>query len=65
MAIQHELSSDIAVELLTRKQNQDELRHLKEVVFKIHKALQQMRADEIHRRFSKEDAQMRTHRGTS
>ena len=55
MAIHHELSSDIAVALLTGKQNDpDKLRVLKEVVFKVHKALQQMRIDSSpHRRLRK------------
>jgi hypothetical protein len=41
MSIQNELSTDIAVALLTRKEsNPDELRDLKEVVLRIHAALE-------------------------
>jgi len=43
MAIQHELSSDIAVALLAGKEKDPEqLNYLKEVVFRIHSTLQKM-----------------------
>jgi hypothetical protein len=46
MSIQNELSTDIAVALLTRKEsNPDELRDLKEVVLRIHAALQEATAE--------------------
>ena len=43
MAIQHELSSDIAVALLTGKEkDRKQLDDLKEVVFRVHNALQRL-----------------------
>jgi hypothetical protein len=45
MAIQHELSSDIAVALLTGKEkDRKQLNDLKEVVFRVHNALQRLTA---------------------
>jgi hypothetical protein len=46
MAIDNELSSEIATALLTRKERDPrELRKLKEMVIKIHTTLQQLSAD--------------------
>lgn len=67
MAIHHELSSDIAVALLTGRQNDpDKLRVLKEVVFKVHKALQQMKIDASpNRRLRKAVGETRPERNKS
>ena len=46
MAIQHELSSDIAIALLTDKEREPhELNDLKEVVLKVHEELQKLSAE--------------------
>ena len=46
MSIQHELSSDIAVALLTgEKREPEELNALKEVVLRIHAVLQELRIE--------------------
>jgi hypothetical protein len=43
MAIEHELSSEIAAALLTGKEREpSELNHLKETVFRVHSTLQQL-----------------------
>jgi hypothetical protein len=46
MAISNELSSDIAVALLAENKSPQELRRLKDVILKVHSALQKMSADE-------------------
>lgn len=46
MAIEHELSSEIAAALLTGKEKApNELNHLKETVFRVHSTLQQLTAE--------------------
>jgi hypothetical protein len=46
MSIHNEVSSEIAVALLAgREKDPEQLNRLKEVVFKIHEALQEMRSD--------------------
>lgn len=53
MSIQHELSSDIAVALLTgEKREPKELNDLKEVVLRIHAALQELTEPQTRRSFS-------------
>ena len=46
MAISNELSSDIAAALLAENKTPQELKQLKDVVLKVHSALQKMSADE-------------------
>jgi hypothetical protein len=46
MAISNELSSDIAAALLAENKSPQELRRLKDVILKVHSALQKMSADE-------------------
>ena len=51
MAIEHELSSEIAAALLTGKERApSELNHLKETVFRVHSTLQQLTADSRKKR---------------
>jgi hypothetical protein len=42
MAISNELSSDVAVALLAKKQSPQELNKLKDIILEVHSALQQM-----------------------
>ena len=52
MAIEHELSSEIAAALLTGKERAPgELNHLKETVFRVHSTLQQLTAESRRERF--------------
>jgi len=51
MAISNELSSEIAAALLAEKKSPQELKQLKDVVLKVHSALQKMSADERANRF--------------
>ena len=51
MAISNELSSDIAAALLVENKSPQELRHLKDVILKVHSALQKMSADERANRY--------------
>jgi predicted transcriptional regulator len=51
MAISNELSSEIAAALLADKKSPQELKQLKDVVLKVHSALQKMSADERATRF--------------
>ena len=52
MAIEHELSSEIAAALLTGKEIEpSELKHLKETVFRVHSTLQQLKSESRRRRF--------------
>ena len=46
MAISNELSSDIAAALLAENKSPQELRRLKDVILKVHSALQKMSAEE-------------------
>ena len=51
MAIEHELSSEIAAALLTGKERApSELNHLKETVFRVHSTLQQLTAESRKKR---------------
>ncbi len=51
MAIDHELSSEIAVALLTGKERSPaELNHLKETVFRVHRTLQRLTAESRRKR---------------
>jgi hypothetical protein len=51
MAISNELSSEIAAALLVEKKNPQELNQLKDVILKVHTALQKMSDDARTRRF--------------
>jgi hypothetical protein len=52
MAINHELSGDIAIALLTgRKRDPKELENLKEVVVQVHATLQRLKAECRRREF--------------
>jgi hypothetical protein len=42
MAISNELSSDVVVALLAKKQSPQELKKLKEIILKVHSTLQEM-----------------------
>jgi predicted transcriptional regulator len=46
MAISNELSSEIAAAILNEKKSPQELRELKDVILRVHSALQKMSADE-------------------
>lgn len=46
MAISNELSSEIAVAILNEKKSPQELRELKDVILRVHSALQKMSAEE-------------------
>jgi len=51
MAISNELSSEIAAAILAEKKNPQELNQLKEVILRVHSALQKMSEDARARRF--------------
>jgi predicted transcriptional regulator len=51
MAISNELSSEIAAALLAENKSPQELKQLKDVVLRVHSALQKMSADERATRF--------------
>lgn len=55
MAISNELSSEIAAALLAEKKSPQELRQLKDVVLRVHSALQKMSADERAKRFKDDE----------
>ena len=55
MAISNELSSEIAAALLVEKKSPQELKQLKDVVLKVHSALQKMSADERANRLRAEE----------
>ena len=42
MAISNELSSDVAVAILAKKQSPQELKKLKDIILEVHSALQKM-----------------------
>jgi predicted transcriptional regulator len=42
MAISNELSSDVVVALLAKKQSPQELKKLKDIILQVHSALQEM-----------------------
>ena len=67
MAISNELSSDIAAAILAENRSPQELRRLKDVILKVHSALQKMSADERADRFkeSVKRAKTATERGSS
>lgn len=46
MAISNELSSEIAAAILVEKKSPQELKQLKDVILRVHSALQKMSADE-------------------
>jgi predicted transcriptional regulator len=56
MAISNELSSDVAVALLTKEKSPEELQQLKDVILEVHSALQKMseetRADRLKKKTS-------------
>ena len=58
MSVAHELSSEIAVAILARKEDTRKLKELKEVVLRVHSALQkltaQSREQDRHRRLTKQ-----------
>ena len=45
MAISNELSSDVAVAILEKRQSPQELERLKDIVLEVHSILQQMSAE--------------------
>ena len=51
MAISNELSSEIAAAILSEKKNPQELNQLKDVILRVHTALQKMSEDARARRF--------------
>lgn len=51
MAISNELSSEIAAAILAEKKTPQELNQLKEVILRVHSALQKMSEDARSRRF--------------
>jgi hypothetical protein len=53
MAISNELSSDVAVAILTEKKSPQELNQLKEIILQVHSALQKMSEDARADRFRK------------
>ena len=57
MSVAHEISSEIAVAILARKEEPQKLKELKEVVLRVHSALQkltvQYREQDRHRRLAK------------
>ena len=55
MAISNELSSEIAAALLAEKKSPQELKQLKDVVLKVHSALQKMSADQRGNRLRGEE----------
>jgi predicted transcriptional regulator len=55
MAISNELSSEIAAAILAEKKSPQELRELKDVILRVHSALQKMSAEERANRFKGED----------
>ena len=55
MAISNELSSDIAAALLAENKSPQELKQLKDVVLRVHSALQKMSADERANRLRGEE----------
>jgi predicted house-cleaning noncanonical NTP pyrophosphatase (MazG superfamily) len=60
MAISNELSSEIAAAILTEKKNPQELNQLKEVILRVHSALQQMSEEAREIRFKNRVSQGRT-----
>jgi hypothetical protein len=67
MAISNELSSDIAAALLVENKSPQELRRLKDVILKVHSALQKMSAEERSNRLKESLKSVRTvtERGSS
>jgi predicted transcriptional regulator len=55
MAISNELSSEIAAALLAEKKSPQELKELKDVILRVHSALQKMSADERANRLRGDD----------
>ena len=53
MAISNELSSDVAVAILAKKQSPQELKKLKEIILEVHSALQKMSEETRAYRFRK------------
>lgn len=51
MAISNELSSDIAAAILAKKKNPQELNQLKDIILRVHSALQQMSEETREMRF--------------
>jgi len=51
MAISNELSSDVAVAILAKKNSPQELKHLKEIILQVHFALQKMSEEARAARF--------------
>ena len=51
MAISNELSSDVAVAILAKKNSPQELKRLKEIILQVHSALQKMSAEAPASRF--------------
>ena len=56
MAISNELSSEIAAAILNDKKSPQELEELKEVVLRVHSALQEMSRDARIKRFEARSA---------
>ena len=55
MAISNELSSEIAAAILAEKKSPQELKQLKDVILRVHSALQKMSAEERANRFRGDD----------
>jgi predicted transcriptional regulator len=53
MAISNELSSDVVVALLAKKQSPQELKKLKDIILEVHAALQKMSEETRAYRFKK------------
>ena len=53
MAISNELSSDVAVAILAKKQSPQELKKLKDIILEVHSALQKMSEETRAYRFRK------------
>jgi hypothetical protein len=64
MAISNELSSDVVVALLAKKQSPQELKKLKDIILEVHSTLQEMSEETKSYRFKKPKPQEGT-KGTS
>lgn len=62
MAIHNELSSEIAVALLTEERTAEERNQLKEVILAVHDTLQELTADSQHPIKEQEDKAWETRR---
>jgi len=65
MAISNELSSEIAAAILAEKKTPQELNQLKDVILRVHSALQKMSEDARSRRFKTRSAAITGERHSS